>query len=296
MTTGEGEINASNSMMALLLNPQFDLSRTYFLLNGIGGGEPSRVTTGSVTFAKYAIQVGLMYQIDSRELPVAYKDWPSGYFSYGAKDPFTYPDAVYGTEIYELNEHLRDRAIRAAKKNEASLQSGTPQNILLRNMYDGPGGEPPTVMACDVTTSDNYFFGHRMSDFFMDYTSMVTNNTAYYCSSAQEENGTLESLLRMAKSHRVSFDRIIVMRSISNFVKPPPSVDDSVDFFNNFNKGGFQLALDNLFLGGYPVVEDIVENWDEVYAEGVKCSNYVGDIFGSLGGTPNFGKHNYTIH
>ncbi|GEQ66555.1 hypothetical protein JCM33374_g218 [Metschnikowia sp. JCM 33374] len=58
MTTGEGEINAASSVTALGLSPLFDLSRTYFLISGIAGGEPQYTTMGSVTFAKYAVQVG----------------------------------------------------------------------------------------------------------------------------------------------------------------------------------------------------------------------------------------------
>lgn len=294
-TTGEGEINAANSMMALLLNPQFDFSKTYFLLNGIGGGEPSKVTTGSVTFAKYAIQVGLMYQVDSLELSESYKDWPSGYFSYGTKDPFSYPDAVYGTEVYELNENLRDRAIELAKTNEHLLQVGSEQNVMLREMYESPGNQPPVVVGCDVTTSDNYFFGTNLGDYYMNYTSLVTNGTANYCSSAQEENATLESMLRLHKYGLVSFDRVIVMRSISNFVRPPLSITDSTDFFLSYDKGGIDHSLANLFIGGSPIVRDIIDKWDEVYEQGIKADNYIGDILGSLGGKPNFGKDKYTI-
>lgn len=295
-TTGEGEINAANSMMALLLNPQFDLKNTYFLLNGIGGGDPKRVSTGSVTFAKYAIQVGLMFQVDSRELSEDYIDWPSGYFSYGTQDPYTYPDAAYGTEVYELNEKLRDRAISLAKKNQDLLDVGTEQNKILRSMYESPASDGPVVMACDVTTSDNYFFGNILSDYYMNYTLLVTNNTANYCSSAQEENATLESLLRLHKYGMVDFSRVIVMRTISNFVRAPPSMSDATKFFNDFDKGGFQLALNNLYLGGSPIVNDIINNWGSIYATGVKTHNYIGDIFGSIGGKPNFGKDSYSVH
>ena len=88
------------------------------MLAGIGGGDPAKVTTGSVTFAKYAIQVGLQYQIDSRELTnTNHKEgWTSGYFSYGTKHPQDYPDSVYGTEVFEVNEKLRDRAMELSRK------------------------------------------------------------------------------------------------------------------------------------------------------------------------------------
>lgn len=68
VTTGEGEINAASSVTALTLNPLFDLTKTYFLIAGIAGGEPEYTTLGGVTFAKYAVQVGLEYQL-------AYEDY-----------------------------------------------------------------------------------------------------------------------------------------------------------------------------------------------------------------------------
>ncbi|KAG7666148.1 uncharacterized protein J8A68_000306, partial [[Candida] subhashii] len=50
ITIGEGEINAAASMTALTLSPLFDLTKTYFLVAGIAGGEPQYTTLGGVTF------------------------------------------------------------------------------------------------------------------------------------------------------------------------------------------------------------------------------------------------------
>lgn len=37
VTTGEGEINAASTIMAMLLSPKFDFTSTYFLIAGIAG-------------------------------------------------------------------------------------------------------------------------------------------------------------------------------------------------------------------------------------------------------------------
>jgi len=37
------------------------------------------------------------------------------------------------------------------------------------------------------------------------------------------------------------------------------------------------------------VVEGILNGWDKTFGKGIKAKNYVGDIFGTLGGTPDFG-------
>lgn len=300
-TTGEGEINAASSVAFLISNPTFDFSKTYWLLAGIGGGDPNKVTTGSVTFAKYAIQVGLLYQIDSRELdPEKYKDWSTGYFSYGTKNPNDYPDSVYGTEVFEVNQKLRDRAMKLSLKNKDLLKIGDDDNINLRKWYSHPASSNPDILACDVLTSDNYFTGHVLNDYFNQYTKLITNGTANYCTSAQEENASLESFIRVAKTGLVDYERIVIMRTISNFVAKPKNLSiDPIEFFNEYPKGGFQHALDNLYIGGWPFVDDVINNWDELYELGdaFKADNYLGDLFGTLGNDDkrDFGKDSYKI-
>lgn len=49
----------------------------------------------------------------------------------------------------------------------------------------------------------------------------MTNGSATYCSTAQEDNATLEVLTRLNKYGLVDYDRIVVMRTISDFSRPP---------------------------------------------------------------------------
>ena len=63
------EINAANSMNALTFSGLFDFTKTYFMIAGIAGVSPKVATLGSVTFAKYAVQVALQYEFDAREIP-----------------------------------------------------------------------------------------------------------------------------------------------------------------------------------------------------------------------------------
>ena len=37
------------------------------------------------------------------------------------------------------------------------------------------------------------------------------------------------------------------------------------------------------------VVEGILQGWNTTFEQGVPAQNYIGDVFGSLGGTPSFG-------
>lgn len=87
-----------------MASPAFDLTTTYFYIAGIAGVNPDVATIGSVSFAKYAVQVALQYEIDAREIP---KNFSTGYFAQGADAPGQYPTSIYGTEVFEVNDSLR---------------------------------------------------------------------------------------------------------------------------------------------------------------------------------------------
>lgn len=60
------------------------------------------------------------------------------------------------------------------------------------------------------------------------------------------------------------------------------------------DQNGFHIALDNLYSTGVEIVNGILRSWDCRFKEGVAPTNYIGDIFGSLGGKPDFGPGSVT--
>ncbi len=287
LVTGESEINAACSITALVASPRFDLTATYFMIAGIAGVNPEIATTGSVTFARYAIQVALQYEFDAREIPA---NWTTGYVPQGAYSPSGYPQSIYGTEVFEVNANLRDLAVSFAKTatlNDSSAAIAYRANYASTAAYTA-GSQPPSVVSCDVATSDVYFSGALLSEAFANYTTLVTNGSAVYCTTAQEDNATLEALLRGALFQLVDFSRIIVMRTASDFDRPYAGEAATENLFYA-DQGGFEIALQNIYLAGVEVVEGILQGWNTTFAGGVAAGNYVGDIFGSLGGTPDFG-------
>ncbi|KAL8684529.1 MAG: hypothetical protein Q9224_006292, partial [Gallowayella concinna] len=104
LVTGEGEINAAATISSLVLDKTFDLTTTYFLIAGIAGVNPEVATTGSVLFARFEVQVALQYEFDIRDIG---SNFSTGYIPYGVKVPGEYPTAIYGTEVFEVNDALR---------------------------------------------------------------------------------------------------------------------------------------------------------------------------------------------
>lgn len=74
----------------------------------------------------------------------------------------------------------------------------------------------------------------------------------------------------------------------SNFDRPPPSLT-ALEHLQLLGQNGFQLAINNTWIAGGRIVAGILSDWDRVYGPGLPPTNYVGDVFGSLGGVPNFG-------
>ncbi|MCJ1245078.1 hypothetical protein MMC30_002279 [Trapelia coarctata] len=287
LVTGESEINAATTISALTFSPLFTLTKTYFLIAGIAGINPEIATTGSVTFARYAVQVALQYEFDAREIPA---NFSTGYVPQGSTSPTQYPQSIYGTEVFEVSDALRQLAIGFAKTatlNDTAVAQAYRANYASSAAYTA-GSEAPGVVACDVATSDVYFSGALLSEAFGNTTSLYTNGSGVYCTTAQEDNATLEALLRGAARNLTDFSRIIVMRSASDFDRPYVGSSDTFNLFYA-NQGGFGPAIANLYLAGVKVVEGILGGWESVFEKGVIPGNYVGDIFGTLGGTPDFG-------
>ncbi|RAL64511.1 hypothetical protein DID88_001986 [Monilinia fructigena] len=149
------------------------------------------------------------------------------------------------------------------------------------------GAQPPSVVACDTATSDVYFTGELLANAFENTTSIWTNGSGIYCTTQQEDNATLEALLRAATINLVDFSRIIIMRTASDFDRP----HSGQTILDNLlvQDQGYDPSIKNLYLAGIKVVEGILDGWDGRFAAGIQATNYVGGILDTLGGQPDFG-------
>ena len=276
LTTPSAEINAAATVSALVHSQRFDLTSTYFMVAGIGGVNPEVATICEVTFARYAIQVAMQYEIDPRELPA---NFSTGYVPQGSTLPSEYPQSIYGTEVFEVNQNLQRIAASFARKatlNDSSAAVTYRAKYATSDLYTA-ALEAPSVIECDVATSDVYYSGKLLGEAFSNYTKLVTNGTGTYCTTAQEDNATLEVLLRAATTKLVDFCRIIIMRTASDFDRPYPGEEASVNLFESSKQGAFAPAIKNIYLAGIKVVEGILDGWNSTFAHGVNASNYVGE-------------------
>ena len=130
--TGVGTAKAVASVMAVGLDPRFDLSKAYWLVAGIGGGDPADVSLGSAVWAEHVLDGDLAYQIDARQVP---ENWPTGYIPLRKATPYEEPvrKELEG-EAYSLNPTLVDWAFRLTKDvplpDSDSLRASRARSVL----------------------------------------------------------------------------------------------------------------------------------------------------------------------
>ncbi|KAJ4172562.1 hypothetical protein NW754_002763 [Fusarium falciforme] len=287
LVVGMGLINASLSISALISSPLFDLSKTYFVLTGIAGVSPKRGTIGSVAVAKFAVQVDIQLEFDAREIP---SEWDSGYVPMGADSPDEFPKMLYGTEVFELNGELRDYALSVART--VTLED-SPEAAKNRALWVGSPGifqaasQQPSIIEGDVLSSNTFWHGHRLSDAMEKVTKVYTSGQANYVMTAQEDNALLAGLLRASLQGKADYSRVTLIRSASNFDRGHEDKPHKLPFV--MDNGGLGPSTRNLYLVALKVVQGILDNWTTKFEAGLTPSNYIGDVFGSLGGVPSFG-------
>jgi purine nucleoside permease len=255
LTTGMGHSNVAASLAALVYSRQFDLRHSYWLIAGIAGINPKAGTLGSAAWARYLVDWGLQWELDAREKP---KDWPSGFLGINTKNPGEKPPLDYRTEVFELNGALLQRAF-ALSRSVKLADSATAQKA--RAAYRAPGNQPPSVIECDTLSGDTWWSGTDLGERAEAWTKLLTSGLGRYCTTQQEDNATFEVLKRATAAGLADDQRVAVLRSGSDFDRPPTGGSDVDNLLDYQAQGGFLPAVQNLYLAGNPLVEAITTDW-----------------------------------
>ncbi|PWN88878.1 purine nucleoside permease, partial [Acaromyces ingoldii] len=283
ITTGEGQINAASTMTSLFFTSShygLDLRSSYLFVTGIAGVDPRHATLGSAAFARYAVQVEQQYALSQNEVP---DNFTSDVWSYGTTQPGEFPTEVYGTEVYSLNHPLAHAAYALASKqtlNDSSTAKAYRAQFTAANDTK-LGAEGPKALLGDVATSDLYFAGRRYSDDFALTTATLTNGSATMVMSAQEDNATLEALLRAHRAGLADYARALVLRTASDILFAPPNLSEYAGF--EATQGGLQPSLDNIYIAAKPFVDSLLDDgqWRAKWAKGITPQRRgLGDIYG----------------
>lgn len=251
-------VRAALQIQALGLDPRFDFSQSYWLVNGIAGVSPHVATEGSAAWARYVIDGDIAYEIDSREAPA---DWPYGIMALGNKTPLTkpvIPDWAPKPMAWALNPALVEWAYELTKNVELF---DTPEAKAHRALYVGfPAAlAPPRVIYGDSFASCRYWHGARMQHWADDWTKLYTDGKGSAAMTNMEDHGIANALTRLAALKKVDFQRVLFLRTGSNFSMPPNGETAAASMVAEYQ--GMMPALEAAWRVGSPVIHAILKDW-----------------------------------
>jgi purine nucleoside permease len=260
MLTGVGTAKAAASVMALGLDPRFDFSKTYWIVAGIGGGDPADVSLGSAVWADHVIDGDLSFEIDARQIP---RNWATGYVPLRKATPYEEPVASDGYgEVYTLNSALVKWAL-ALTQNVQLQDSETLRRF--RGRFSGfPNAlKPPFVTRGDTLSASTFWHGSKMDEWANAWTRYYTGGKGNYMIAGMEDSGTLQALTFLSQAGRVDLQRVLVLRTVSNYDREAPgtTASESLKTMASGNYSAYMPALEAAQSVGDKVVRDIVEHW-----------------------------------
>jgi len=268
LTDGNGTIGvvagttgrAQSQIMALVLSGQFDFTKTYWVINGISGVDPAIASIGSAAWSRYVIDGDVAYEIDSREAPAS---WPYAIIPIGSKLPNEKPKRE-GWEpdkmAYELNPSLVAWAYALTK--DVPIPD-TPKMVAYRALYVGyPNAQkPPFVLLGDSFGTSRYWHGKTMTQWARDWDKLWSNGAGEFAMADMEDQGFANALTRLSRMGRVDFQRVLFLRTASNYCMPSPQMDVNKSMHDDY--AGYIPSLEAAYRCGSRVVHELAARWDK---------------------------------
>jgi len=258
--TGQGTAHAAATIMALGLDPRFDLSHAYWLIAGIAGASPERASLGSAVWARWVVDGDLGYEIDAREIP---PDWTTGYVPLRKSKPFEEPAEPLPGQVFALNKGLAEWAFnltRATPLDDSELLQE------IRGHFDGAAAQrPPFVTMGDELASSTYWHGNLFDAWATEWVRYFTGGKGEFATTAMEDTGTLQSLEFLAHAGRVDSRRILLLRTVSNYNRQPRGMTaaESLAYQRVSKFGAYLPSLESAYRVGHVVVSELLAHWPQ---------------------------------
>lgn len=265
IVTGIGTAHSTAATMALGMDPRFDFSDAYWLVAGIAGIDPEDASIGSAAWAEYLVDGDLAHEIDAREIPA---DWETGYFARYTSKPYDPKKPAPTGEMLRVNPDLTEWAFQLTK----DIQLPDIESLeATRKLYvNHPNAQrKPFVLKGDQLAAMTFWHGEIMNTWANKWTDYWTEGKGEFVTSAMEDTGTYLSLTYLHNIGKVDKNRVLVLRTGSNYTMPPPGVTAAENLLaENEGYAGLDASLESAYIVGTAVMDKILGNWD-VYKDKV---------------------------
>jgi len=255
--TGVLAANAAATVMAVGLSERVDLSRSYIMVAGVGGGPPDKITVGAAAWADWIVSGDLVTELDAREMP---SDWqyPKAYL--GCAHPWC-PDGFRAdNEVFPLDATMTGWAYRLSK--DVALQDDPAARAYAQHYPETVARGAPFVTTCAILGVNDFIHGTLMSEWSTWWVSQWTEGKSEFCMSADEEGGIFTALQRLEEAKRVDMRRVMVLRVATDIDRQYPGQTAGESLAEALNSTFGFVGLENIYRVGSPVVREILGNWD----------------------------------
>jgi purine nucleoside permease len=207
----------------------------------------------------------LAHEIDAREIP---RDWKTGYVPLERATPYALPvppaQSISGSSLYTLNGGL----VRWAFEQTSKVALPDDQTLkTIRARYTGfPAARKPAGVAIgDTLAAGTFWLGARMNGWAEDWVSYWTKGEGVFATTAEEDAGFMQSLTFLSQVHKVDLNRVLVLRTASNFDMPPPGETPAEMLAAEAATGtlsAFKQSVDAAYGVGSVVVRMLATHWD----------------------------------
>jgi purine nucleoside permease len=245
---------ARESVAALILDPRLDLSHAYWIVAGIAGVDPHAGSIGSAAWARYVVDADPIFEMDDREIPAA---WSEGLWSLGTNRPGLKGSAPGSSGmVWKLNPGLVSWAY-GLTRDIPLPDSPLLQAARAKYPSEPAAQQPPKVFLGDALGTTRFWHGPRRTQWARDWVKLWTDGDGTFAMTACEEQGILDVLDIFARQGRVDLNRVLVLRTASNYSREgdgePPDL--------RFTPGGAAAAFEADYRVGSPVVKALVAGW-----------------------------------
>ena len=268
IVTGMGIARASAAIMALGLDQRFDLSQAYWIVAGIAGIDPFDSTIGSAVWTDYVVDGDLAHHIDAREIP---DSWNTGYFPLFTHAPYANAESVNveespNGEVYQLNESLAKWAYSLTKDTKLP---NTAAMDALRSKYQGyPAAlQHPVVTYGSHLSASTFWHGEKLNTWANDWVAYWTRSKGNFMTSGMEDSATLQSMSYLHNAGLVDKNRLVILRTASNFTMQPPELTAAENLEIESSGDGYaamRSAIESAYLVGSQFSDYILAHWDDV--------------------------------
>jgi purine nucleoside permease len=112
-------------------------------------------------------------------------------------------------------------------------------------------------------SASTFWHGSKMDEWANAWTRYYTGGNGNYMIAGMEDSGTLQALTFLSQAGRVDLQRVLVLRTVSNYDREAPGTTaaDSLKAMASGNYSAYMPALEAAESVGDKVVRDIVEHW-----------------------------------